>query len=129
MIGGARTLLLRAEKAGAKHRPKKRRAKQKGGTCAKFRTRHLVGDYLRLCKNPLHNLRGWLDSDRRKGRGNLYLFAGQGTRVAADGELRPLRTAGGSGAGAVAPERGEEPRRPCGRGVRREGLRHRPRRD
>ena len=59
-------------------------------------TAQIAGDYIRLCQNPLHDLRGWLDEDRR-GRGeSVFLPAGQGTRVAEHDRLRPLREEAGA---------------------------------
>jgi hypothetical protein len=70
-----------------------------GGDSDRLRLRttaQIAGDYIQLCQNPLHDLRGWLDEDRR-GRGeSVFLPAGQGTRVAKHDGLRPLREEAGA---------------------------------
>ena len=50
--------------------------------------------YLKLCRNPLQDLRGWLDENRRGGKANHHLFAGQGKSLAANGGLQQVRAEG-----------------------------------
>jgi hypothetical protein len=80
----------------------KRKPSERGGKLEKFSAAKIAGDYLKLCRNPLRDLRRWLDADR-KGRGKgSRVPARPGTRVAAVDGLRPLRKAGGFRAGAGA---------------------------
>jgi hypothetical protein len=61
------------------------------------RVRTITGDYLRVCKHPLRDLRLWLDEARpirRQGRGHFHLVPAQSRAgMAADDFLRPTRTA------------------------------------
>lgn len=67
-------------------------------------TGELVGEYLRLCKDPLRDLRGWLDEDRRE-RGDSDLLPSEPrASMGADDELRPVRAESRDAAATVAPE-------------------------
>ncbi|MGB9154079.1 MAG: hypothetical protein WCD70_13450 [Alphaproteobacteria bacterium] len=61
-----------------------------GGT-----TRQIANGYLNLCRNPLLNLRGWLDATRHTGGGSHYLSAQPRTRLATNDGLRQVRAARG----------------------------------
>jgi hypothetical protein len=59
-------------------------------------TAEIAGDYLRLCRDPLRDLRGWLDEDGQ-GRGESDLLPTRPlARMGTDDGLRPLREEAGA---------------------------------
>lgn len=77
--------------------PRQGRTRNQGtdrGLNEPYNTRTLASAYLKLCRNPLQNLRGWMDAQGRQGWHHHNLPTQSGNRVAAHGGLRPIRTAG-----------------------------------
>ena len=56
-----------------------------------YTTKTIAGAYIRLCQNPLHDLRGWLDAQECRGADGGDLSARSIARMGSDGGLRPLR--------------------------------------
>jgi hypothetical protein len=88
-----RARIARRRKLKAKRKPKPRRRSRHGTR----RPQTDPGDYLRLCKHPLRDLRLWLDEARDgqgRPRSSLHLMpARPWPRMGADDVLRPLRIA------------------------------------
>jgi len=93
-----------ARRSSRARRTRKRSLKARGKPKPRRRLRHgrkrpqtEAGEYLRLCKHPLHDLRLWLDETRRgqgRTRGSLHLVpARPWPRMGAHDVLRPLRIA------------------------------------
>jgi hypothetical protein len=68
--------------------------KTKGGNHAQtrqHRTRNIAEHYIRLCQNPLHDLRGWLDAHQHRGTSSRGLSSRPVAGMATYGDVRPLR--------------------------------------
>ena len=75
-----------------------RKRNQGGGEYDRGRHKHSTAAraaaYLKLCRNPLQDLRGWLDEDRGRRGASRRLSSGQGEGISATEFLQQIRAGG-----------------------------------